>query len=110
VKTTYVKLKVPPELIADYERERIGGVQFEPNELEEEPTDYDPVREADWITYEDVLNHETVDELRQSVAFQLRQERGTRMLYVVEVSEDGAKVRTYASDGSSGVQAGERVI
>ena len=109
MKPEYVKLEIPPELIADYERERVMGVQFDPSDWEEEPTEYDPVKEADWITYDDVLQQDAVLERHESVSLELQQRKGTKMLYVVEVSKDGKRVRTYASDGTSGIQVGKRV-
>jgi hypothetical protein len=113
VKHVAVSHKVPPELIEEYERERTV-VQFEPGDFESQ--DFDPEQgfesvaaEAEYVLLESDLNREMWDELRDSVRVELRQRKGTTMLYVVEVSEDGQTVRTRASDGTYGAQMGRPV-
>jgi hypothetical protein len=109
VKEERVRHVVPPELIAEYERERTV-VQLEPGDLEaaEEPTG--PVEAAEYFLLESDLNRELWDELSESVTFELRQRKGTRMLCVVEVAEDGERVRVRASDGTYSVQAARPTV
>src|SRR5712691_10319124 len=98
MKEVRVTQRVPPELIANYERERTV-VRFEPGDLEGPTAPSGPVEEADWILLESDLNREMWEELDASVSFELRQRKGTTMLYVIEISEDGKTVLTRASDG-----------
>src|SRR6266404_3427044 len=95
------KHEVPPELIEEYERDRTV-VQFEPGDLEvDDIQGFETVAgEAEYVLLESDLNREMWDELNDSVLVELRQRKGTKMLYVVEVSEDGKTVHTRASDGT----------
>jgi hypothetical protein len=49
------------------------------------------------------------EELDSSVTFELRQRKGTTMLYVVKISEDGKRVLTRASDGTYGAHVAKPV-
>jgi hypothetical protein len=105
-----VKHRVPPELIEEYERERTM-VRFEPGDLDlDEAEGFETATaEAEYWLLDSDLNREMWDELRDSVTFELRQRKGTKMLYVVEVSEDGETVLTRASDGMYGARVGKPI-
>jgi uncharacterized membrane-anchored protein YhcB (DUF1043 family) len=85
-------------------------VKFEPGDLDPDQQGFESVSdEAEYMLLESDLNREMWDELSDSVALELRQRKGTKMLYVVEVSEDGKTVLTRASDGTYGAQMGKPI-
>src|SRR5579859_4953135 len=100
-----VSHKIPPELIEEYERERTEVV-FEPGDFENAKEPETPVEAAEYFLLESDTNRDMWADLDATAMFELRQEKGTRMLHVVEVSQDGDKVTYRASDGSHGVTTG----
>ena len=97
--------KVPPELIAEFERPRTV-VRVDLSEIEEAQEPSGPVEEAEWYLLESDLDREMWADLASMATFELRQPKGTQMLYVVDVSDDGKTVRFRSSDGSYGVTVG----
>jgi hypothetical protein len=111
-----VKFKVPPELITDYERERVEPkMDFSNLPTEKELDEYSEQEVLDG--FEGILIDEEIrsemaqemhEEISASVICEIRQRMGTRMLYVIEVSDDGEKIFICSSDGSYGVQMGKK--
>ena|SRR5579871_2149411 len=101
--------KVPMELIVDYERERTV-VRLDFSEIADATEPEGPVEEAEWILLESDMNRDLMDDLDSSSVFEFRQRKGTQMLYVVDVSEDGRIVHIRASDGSYAVTTGHSPI
>lgn len=109
VKEIRVKNKVPPELIEAVERGHFEGIQFEPGDFDGADEPLHPVAEAEWILEQVELDDYAAQERRDTVSFELIQRKGTTVLYVIEVSEDGKKVIKRSSDVSVGVQMGRPV-
>jgi hypothetical protein len=109
VKAIRAKHQVPPELIEAYERGHMEGIRFEPGDFDDAEPPSSPVEEAEWILLDSDLNRDMHAEHAASVMFDLIQRKGTTVLYVVQVSEDGKKVNVTSSNGSNGWQVGRPV-
>jgi hypothetical protein len=104
MKQERVRHKVPPELIAEYEEERTE-VRLDLADIAAAKEPDGPVEMAEWFLLDSDLHREHWKELAESVTVELRQRKGTKMLYVIEVDDEGNVVRIRASDGSHGAQA-----
>lgn len=109
MKQIRVRHQVPPELIEAYERGHLEGIQFEPGELDGADEPSGPAEEAEWILHESDLNRDMHADHAVSVMFDLIQRKGTTVLYVIEVSDDGKTVNVKSSDGSNGWHRGRPV-
>jgi hypothetical protein len=103
-----VSYKVPPDLIAAYERERTEVV-FEPGDLENAKEPESVVDAAEYFLIESDTNREMWEDLDASAQFELMQRKGTTVLYVIEVSDDGKSVTYTTSDGRRGAMVGQPV-
>ena len=102
------RYRVPPELIEQYERAR-REVVFEAGDLENAKEPETVVEAAEYFLVDSDSNREMWAELDASASFELHQQKGTTVLYVVEVSEDGTSVSYRSSDGRQGAMVGQRV-
>ena len=101
---------VLPELIVEYEKQRMT-TRFEPGDFDNLPEGpLPPVEEAEWILEDHEAQGEMYRELADSASFELRQRKGTRALYIVEVSADGGLVTARCSDGSYTATTGRPVL
>jgi len=110
VKEIRVKHRVPPALIEAYECGHLEGVQFEPGDFDVADEPSGPVEEAEWILFQSDIDRYDLEERRDRVSFELTQRKGTRVLYVIEVSEDGKTVVIRTSDGSTGAHHGRPMV
>lgn len=103
-----VSQKVPPELIEDYERERTEVV-FEPGDLADAKEPETVTEAAEYFLIESDTNRDMWADLNASASFELIQPKGTKVLYVIEVSEDGEAVSYRTSDGRRGATQGKAI-
>jgi hypothetical protein len=108
VKHVLRRYRVPPELIKEYERERTEVV-IEPADLENAHEPETVVEAAEYFLSESDTNREMWADLDASASFELHQRKGTTVLYVVAVSEDGETVTFRSSDGRYGATVGQQI-